>query len=99
MDGQKYAEIDDDLYKLITPANQPLTAYDKVRELLFQYTYLSDMINLSCMPLYFLEPNQRITVNNKASGIYGDFIIQSITLPLGVNGQMNLSATRATTRL
>lgn len=99
MDGQKYAEIDDDLYKLITPANQPLTAYDKVRELLFQYTYLSDMINLSCMPLYFLEPNQRITVNNKASGIYGDFIIQSITLPLGVTGQMNLSATRATTRL
>lgn len=99
MYGQKYAEVDGKLFKLFSVATSPLTAYARSRELLQKYTYYNDSITLNSIPLYFLEPNTRITVNNKATGIQGDYIIQNLSLPLAASGQMTLTATKATTRL
>ena len=51
------------------------------------------------IPLYFLEPNIRITLQDNSSGIKGDYMINSISLSLDVNGSMSLSCIKALERI
>ena len=66
-----------------------------VKTLLNEYTSYNESISLQCLPIYYLEPNTRITVNNPESHIHGDYIINSMSIPLSINGTMTISATKA----
>ena len=70
-----------------------------VDDCLYQYGYCTENITLATVPIYYLEPNIRIEVEDKLSNIYGDYIIRSISLPLTHEGTMSISAVRATNRL
>lgn len=74
-------------------------AFGVIREMIMQHTSYSESISLTALPLYHLEPNTRINVEDKLSNIYGDYIIKSISLPLTHEGTMSISAARATNRL
>lgn len=69
------------------------SAQDSARNLLNKYTTYNESISIQCMPIYYLEPNTRIKVDDSVTNIHGDFIIKTISLPIGP-GQMNISATR-----
>lgn len=62
--------------------------------MLYQYTGYNETIQISAIPIYHLEPNTRITVKDEDSDISGDYMINSISIPLDINGTMNISATR-----
>lgn len=97
--GQKYALVDEDLYNLFTEGVSSHTAYDEIRQMVQQYTSYSEPITLSTMPIFYLELNERISVVNPQTGINGDYIIQTLSMPLAANGQMTLTASKATSRL
>jgi hypothetical protein len=42
-----------------------------------------------------LQPNTRIYVYDKESGISGDYIVSKMTIPLTYNGTMQLTTTKA----
>ncbi len=67
----------------------------KIKDLLYQYTHLNNTISFTSLPLYYLEPNTRITVEDDPAGIYGDYIIQSISLPLDISSTMTINAYKA----
>ena len=67
--------------------------------LLYTHTYYQDSITISSIPVYHLEPNTRITVTDEKSGIYGDYLIKSFSLPLTHDGMMSITASRAVTRI
>jgi hypothetical protein len=73
-------------------------AYDKIRELLYQHTAYNESVSLSVTPIYYLEPNTRITVHDNDTGVHGDYLITTISLPLTTNGTSNISATRCLER-
>lgn len=75
------------------------SAEDCVRDLLYQYTSYNETITIQCVPIYYLEPNNIITVYDKASGINGDYVINTISLPLSPSGTMSITAMRALTRM
>jgi len=75
------------------------SAYEEIRKELYQYTSYNEQISLTTLPVYYLEPNVRITVRDSESGIYGDYIIKSISLPLDINGTMSLSCARVLERI
>lgn len=75
------------------------SAEDCIRDLLYQYTSYNETITIQCVPIYYLEPNNIITVYDKASGINGDYIINTISLPLSPSGTMSITAMRALTRM
>ena len=75
------------------------SAYDEIKKELYQYTNYNEQISLTTLPIYYLEPNVRITVRDNQSGIYGDYMVKSISLPLDINGTMSLSCTRALERI
>lgn len=97
--NQKYIIADTSIQSAIGIGVATNSAYDLVRSALHQYTSYNNSISLSCMPIYHLEPNTRITVNDDDSDIHGDYIINSLTVPLTANGTMSISASRAIERI
>jgi hypothetical protein len=84
---------------MITGGGNFNSAYDAVRELLYQYTSYNESISINSIPIYYLEPNTRITVRDPQSGIYGDYMINTISIPFDVSSTMTLSCTRALERI
>ena len=76
-------------------STQGKSAKEALDNLLYTHTYYCESISLSCVPIYYLEPNVRISVYDETSGINGEFIIKSFSLQLAYNGSMSITATRA----
>lgn len=91
--GNLYSQVSSDVYKNIMIGSVGYSAQDTARNLLNQYTHYNEAITIQCMPIYYLEPNTRIKVDDMASNIHGDFMIKSISLPIST-GQMSISAVR-----
>ena len=75
------------------------SAKTKIEELLYTYSYSSDNITITALPLYHLEPNCRIYVRDDKTKINDEYIIDKITLPLDHKGTMSISATKAPSRI
>lgn len=99
MKGQNYVQVDSSIFNLLTTGGSKNSAYNYVRELLYQYTSYNESISIQSVPIYYLEPNTRITVQDKESNIFGDYMISNISIPLDINSTMSISATRALERI
>lgn len=97
--GQDYIQLNQSLFSMVATGGQFNSAYDAIRQLLYQYTSYNESITVSAIPIFYLEPNTRITVRDAVSGIYGDYMINNITLPLDISSTMTLSCTRALERI
>ena len=83
----------------VTPNLIKKSAYDTMRSVIHESLGYSNNINLTTLPIYHLDVNQRITVDNYESDIHGDFVINSINIPLNLNGTMTINARRAIERV
>lgn len=98
--GESFIQVESDIYDTFALGGTQNSAYNMVRDLLYQYTSYNETISIQMNPMYFLtEPNIRITVQDKESGIYGDYMLNSITIPLNISGLMSLSCARALERI
>lgn len=97
--GQDYIQMDSNLFSMTAMGGKFNSAYNMVRELLYQYTSYNSTISLTALPIYYLEPNTRITVRDIQNGIYGDYMINSISIPLDISSTMTLSCIQALERL
>ena len=96
--GQDYIQVSGAIYNLLATGGTQNSAFERVKELIYQYTSYNESITLQCLPIYYLDVNQRITVNDTKSNIYGDYMINSISIPLNISSMMTISATRALER-
>lgn len=96
---QEYVQVRSELYSLLANGGSMRSAYEQIRKELYQYTNYNQQVSLTTLPIYYLEPNVRITIRDVQSGIYGDYMIKSISLPLDVNGTMSISCTKALERI
>lgn len=76
-------------------STQGKSAKETLDNLLYTHTYYNESITLSCIPIYYLEPNVRISVYDELSGINGEYIIKSYNIQLAYNGSMSITATKA----
>ena len=91
----KFCQVDSTLYSQLTTGGTHNSAYEVVKDLLYQYTSYNENITIQSLPMFHLEPNIRIGVNDIESNIYGDYMISTISIPLNVAGTMSINATRA----
>lgn len=85
--------------KYLTLSYRNISAKNKIDELLYQFAYCVENVSITALPVYHLEPNTRIYVCDKSTGIAGEYIVNKITLPLTYNGTMSITATLAPERL
>jgi len=72
------------------------SAKERIDELLYDHLFCTESANISAVPVYHLEPNGKVFIQDDKSGINGEYIISKITLPLAYNGTMSLSAIKTT---
>lgn len=97
--GMTCYQVDSNLYAGLATGGSLYGAYNRVRELLYQHLSYNETITIQAIPIYHLEPNTRITVKDAVSGIHGDYIINTISLPLKSGEAMSINASRALERL
>lgn len=62
--GQDYIQVTGAIYNLLATGGTQNSAFERVKELIYQYTSYNESITLQCLPIYYLDVNQRITVND-----------------------------------
>ena len=72
---------------------------DVVEEYLYSYTYPATAVTLSTVPIYYLKPNTLIYVNDKETGIVGEYIMQKYSIQLGLGASMSISAVETAKRI
>ena len=97
--GQDWIQVDENIFSLLTIGGWQNSCYQRICDLLYQFTNMNESISITAIPIYYLQPNTRITVRDDASGINGDFMISQISLPLDVASQMNISAYKALSKI
>lgn len=97
--GCSFSNVDENIYSKIAFNTTGYAAHTTARELLYQYTDYNSAITLQSIPIYYLEANRRITVQDRVSDIYGDYIIKTISLPLDAKSTMSITAVKAYERV
>lgn len=96
---QKYIQVDSFIYGMLAVGGSSNSAFNEVRMMLYQDTGYNESIQIQGVPIYHLEPNIRIKVRDEQSDIYGDYMVNSLSVPLTISGTMSISATRAIEKL
>ena len=97
--GYGVVNIQQSLEGLFNISSQGKSAQDKLDELLYNHSYCIENITIQSIPVYYLEPNTRIFVQDDNSKINGSYTISRISLPLTYNGTMSITATKIPERL
>ena len=99
LEGQSYCALKPGQMKLFSSSGTGSTAFDYIREMLYQYLIYNLTVTINCAPRYYLEPNNLIYIDDKKSNIKGEFVITQYTLPLTYNGNMSITTNEALTRV
>lgn len=97
--GQPFCMLQNSQLDYFQASSTPKSAYDAVRELLYKHLTYNATVTINCQPKYYLEPNNLIYIEDRKSGIVGNYIITQFSIPLNYSGTMNLVAVESLTRV
>lgn len=97
--GQEYILVDPAIYRMLAMGGSQRSAFVEIKDLLYEMTAYNESVTISALPIYHLEPNIRVGIHNPEINISGDYMINSISLPLDTNGTMSINATRPITKM
>lgn len=94
--GYFYIWLDDSLENLFNISAQGKSAEEEINNLFNQYSYCTESISITTIPIYNLEPNTLIHLHNEDIGINGKYQVKKISIPLSYNGVMTITANKIT---
>jgi hypothetical protein len=97
--GQEYILVDSAVYGMLATGGSQRSAFVEIKDLLYEMTAYNESVSISTLPIYHLEPNIRIGIVDPDIDISGDYMINSISLPLDISGTTSISATRPITKM
>lgn len=71
-----------------------ISAVEQLDTMISENIMGTEGLNLTCIPIYYLEPNTRIYIKNEEAKIDGDYIISQLTIPLSYNGTMSITTSK-----
>ena len=92
--GYRYIQVSD-ITTMFSISTQSKSAKEELDSLLQAHLFTVDSISLQVKPIYYLEPNTKIRINDEETGTSGDYIVSRLTLPLTYNGMMSITASKA----
>ena len=97
--GQRFFILTNEYYDMFSISTTGTSCFDQIREMMYQNLCYNTTISLTCLPKYYIEPNNIIRVEDKDSNIYGNYQITQYSLPLTYNGTKSITATEVLTRV
>lgn len=87
------------LDSIFTISSQKKSAQEQLDNLLYNYSYCTESVSTNIIPIYRLEPNRIISIQDNETKINGKYIISRISIPLSYNGTMSINAIKTVERL
>lgn len=97
--GYTYIQCPAYMESLFQMSSQGKSAQNVLDTNLYNYSYCTESVNITAVPIYYLEPNNRIAIKDENTKADGEYIVSRISLPLTYNGTMQITATKAAVRL
>lgn len=94
--GYRYFQCPE-LDTMFSASAQGISAKEHLDELLYEHAYCVESVTVTTIPIYYLQPNTRVRIEDEKRGIKGEYIVSKLTVPLSYNGTMQLTTTRAAT--
>ena len=90
--GQPFTQVKSDIYNAFATGGYKNGAFDQIKYELYAHTTYQKTLSISALPVFYLEPNSRVSINDASTNTYGDYMIQTISMPLGAGNTMNCTA-------
>lgn len=90
--GWTFTQVPENIAASVSIGSAINSAYDGIRAALCDVVSYNESISLSMVPIYHLDVNEMIKVQDEESSVDGYFMINSMSLPLAYNGNMTLTA-------
>lgn len=97
--GQGYILVDAAVYDMLAIGGAQRSAFVEIKNLLYEHTSYNESVSISTLPIYYIEPNIRVGIKDADIDISGDYMINTISLPLDTNGTTSINATRPITKM
>lgn len=97
--GQKYFVLMPEYYALFQTSSRGASCFDRIRDMMYQNLSYNTTITLTCLPKYYMEPNNIIHIEDADMHINANYQITQFSLPLTYNGTMNITATEVLSRV
>lgn len=81
--------------QIFTKARRAISAKEAMEQCLYKYAYCNEAVNITCSPIFDLQPNSSILLKDKEAQVDGEYIVDKITLSLNYNGNMSITAIKA----
>lgn len=81
-------------FNMFSTSSQGVSAKEKIDTLLYNHAVTPESVSMTIIPIYNLVPGTRVYINDRSSGVSGEYIISRISMPLSYNGTMNITATK-----
>lgn len=92
--GQPYTQVRGDVYNALATGGYKNGAYDQIKFELYSHTNYQESVSMTSLPVFYLEPNSRITINDASTNTYGDYVLKTISIPLGPGNAMASTASK-----
>lgn len=93
--GQTYGFVQPDQWKYFKEMNSYGTCYEGVRSLLYSNLVYNSSVNLTCIPILYLDGDQALRLNFPDRGVSGDYVINTIGFSFGNAPSMTISCQEA----
>lgn len=90
--GEPWSRVRGNIFAAFATGGYKNGAFDQIKYELYMHTNYQRSVSINALPIHYLEPNSRITVSDKTTNTYGDFIITSISYTFGGSASMTVSA-------
>ena len=87
--GQPYAQTRGEVFNAFMTGGYHNSCWDQITLDLYKYTNYQRSVSVTALPVYYLDPNVRIYINDKVTNTYGDFMLQNFSIPLDIGSVMS----------
>ena len=83
----------------IRTSSRSITAQEEIDNLLYNHGYCNENVTITCVPVYYLQPNTIISAEDEQRIVNGYYILNKMTIPLSYKGTMQNTATKVPERV
>ena len=96
--GQPYSQVRGEVFSAFVTGGYKNGAFDQIKYDLLCHTTYQDSLSITAIPCFYLEPNSRVTISDRMTRTFGDYMINNISIPLSPGSTMTVSANQVLER-
>lgn len=96
--GMPYTQVRGEVFYNLATGGYKNGAFDQVKYELYLHTTYKNSVSITALPVFYLEPNSRIELNDTSTNTYGDYNLNTLSIPLGPGNAMTVSCNQSIER-